>query len=180
MILEPFRPFLASEFRLKEAAEGWEYAGARALRRQVFCEEQRVFPTDDTDEIDRVARTLVALSYVGVAAADVVGTVRIHQPEPGLWWGSRLAVARPYRRHGALGAALIRLAVGTANREGAHRFLAHVQAPNVPLFVHLGWRPLGGEILHGLPHERMEADLGRFPPQAADGIGWYATVREAA
>ena len=51
---------------------------------------------------------LVALSSLGIAHEDVVGTVRIFEEQPGLWWGSRLAVARQYRKVGAIGTSLIR------------------------------------------------------------------------
>ena len=43
MIIEPFRPFLACEFRVKFATLPWERNRAAALRRQVFCEEQKIF-----------------------------------------------------------------------------------------------------------------------------------------
>ena len=82
-----------------------------ALRRQVFCEEQGLFGDDDRDAIDDYAIPIVALSMLGVAADQVVGTVRIHEEAPGVWCGSRLAVDRDYRRIGAIGATLIRLAV---------------------------------------------------------------------
>jgi putative N-acetyltransferase (TIGR04045 family) len=98
MIFEPFERFRASEFRVKFAASRWEREGAYALRRQVFCGEQGLFGQDDRDAVDDYAVTLVALSMLGVAADQVVGTVRIHEDEPGLWRGSRLAVAGEYRR----------------------------------------------------------------------------------
>jgi putative N-acetyltransferase (TIGR04045 family) len=83
MIFEPFERFSASEFRVKFAASRWEREGAYALRRQVFCGEQGLFGQDDRDAVDDYAVTLVALSMLGVAADQVVGTVRIHEDEPG-------------------------------------------------------------------------------------------------
>jgi putative N-acetyltransferase (TIGR04045 family) len=103
MIIEPFRPFVACEFRLKVVTLPWEKNRAAALRREVFCREQGIFKDDDRDAIDEVALPLVALSSLAITHEDVVGTVRIHEAEPGLWWGSRLAVARPYRKIGAIG-----------------------------------------------------------------------------
>ncbi len=82
MIFEPFERFSASEFRVKFAASRWEREGAYALRRQVFCGEQGLFGQDDRDAVDDYAITLVALSMLGVAADQVVGTVRIHEDEP--------------------------------------------------------------------------------------------------
>jgi putative N-acetyltransferase (TIGR04045 family) len=97
----------------------------------------------------------------------VVGTVRLHEPEPGLWWGSRLAVAKPFRRVGGLGAALIRLAVGTAKFHGAETFLAHVQAQNLKLFEAMHWRVLDEKTIHGRPHFLMQADIAAY--DAIDG-----------
>lgn len=174
MIFEPFAPFLPSEYRIKFATEAWEKAGAARLRRQVFCEEQGIFSGDDRDAIDDHAISLVAISLWGVAADKVVGTVRIHQAEAGTWWGSRLAVCPEHRRVGALGAALIRLAVGSAHARGAATFLAHVQAQNALLFQKLHWSPLETATLHGHPHIKMKADLAHYPPYATPETGFQA------
>lgn len=82
MIIEPFRPFLACEFRVKFATLPWERNRAAALRRQVFCEEQKIFLDDDRDAIDDIAIPLVALSSLAITHEDVVGTVRIHEESP--------------------------------------------------------------------------------------------------
>jgi putative N-acetyltransferase (TIGR04045 family) len=179
MIFEPFEPFLAAEFHVKFATSEWEKRGAAALRRKVFCEEQGIFQGSDRDAIDNVAIPIVALSLLGIAADEVVGTVRIHEEQPGLWWGSRLAVSGPYRRIGALGTGLIRLAVSSAHARGCGRFLAHVQSQNAPLFHRLNWRTLEEVDLHGHPHHRMEADLAFYPPFAAPEIGFHALKKAA-
>jgi putative N-acetyltransferase (TIGR04045 family) len=179
MIFEPFAPFAPSAFQIKFAVEPWEEKAAAALRRKVFCEEQGLFGADDRDATDDIAIPLVAVSFVGVAPGEVVGTVRIHKAEPGVWWGSRLAVAADYRRIGALGAGLIRLAVSSAHARGCKRFLAHVQAQNVPMFCKLHWRTLEERELHGRPHHLMEADLDFYPPFAAPETGFVA-LRKAA
>jgi putative N-acetyltransferase (TIGR04045 family) len=179
MIIEPFAPFLPSEYRIKLAASRWEREGAHALRRAVFCEEQGLFPGDDRDDVDAYAIPIVALSMLGVAADSVVGTVRIHEEEPGLWWGSRLAVERDSRRVGAIGATLIRLAVCAAHAMGCATFLAHVQAQNGPLFRQMHWETLGELDLLGRPHLKMRADLSHYPPCHAPELGFVA-LRKAA
>jgi putative N-acetyltransferase (TIGR04045 family) len=179
MIFESFAPFAPCEFRIKFAVEPWERKAAAALRRKIFCEEQGLFGGDDRDATDEVAIPLVAVSFVGVAPDEVVGTVRIHEAAPGVWWGSRLAVASDYRRIGALGAGLIRLAVSAAHARGCTRFLAHVQAQNVPMFGKLHWRTLDERQLHGRHHHLMEADLAFYPPFAAPETGFVA-LRKAA
>src|SRR5271156_3430562 len=171
MIFDPFPVFLPSEYRVKFATEAWERREAAALRRQVFCEEQGIFVGDD---IDAIAIPLVAISSLGVAPHDVVGTVRIHEAEPGVWWGSRLAVAADYRCIGALGSALIRLAVCSAHARGGRRFYAHVQSQNALLFRRLHWRTLEETELRGRPPHFMQADLAPSPPIADPEIGFLS------
>ena len=179
MIFDPFAAFQPTEFRVKFAASRWEREGAYALRRQVFCREQGLFGDDDRDAVDNYAIPLVALSMLGVAADGVVGTVRIHEEAPGLWWGSRLAVESDSRRVGAIGATLIRLAVSSAHAMGCQEFLAHVQAQNGPLFRQMHWETLAEVDLHGRPHLRMRADLAFYPPCPTPEIGFVA-LRKAA
>ena len=173
-------PFLASQFRVKFADRPWELREAAALRRQVFCVEQRIFDADDRDALDTVSIPIVAVSTVAVAPEDVVGTVRIHEGEPGQWMGSRLAVAAPYRRVGAIGAALIRVAVCSAHARGCRRFTAHVQSHNAPMFARLHWVSLGEVELHGRPHHHMEADLAHYLPMADPVAGIMALAKLAA
>ncbi|MDB5641443.1 MAG: family N-acetyltransferase [Hyphomicrobiales bacterium] len=179
-MFDPVPPFLASEFRVKFATSRWEREKAHALRRNVFCGEQGLFGGDDRDAVDDYAIPLVALSMLGVAADTVVGTVRIHEEEPGVWWGSRLAVDQEHRRIGALGATLIRLAVSSAHAMGCRTFLAHVQAQNELLFRRLRWTSLETFDIHGRPHIKMQADLSYYPPCFSPELGFVALPKKAA
>ncbi|MDD7973140.1 MSMEG_0567/Sll0786 family nitrogen starvation N-acetyltransferase [Roseinatronobacter alkalisoli] len=170
--LEP-QHFQCPGFYIRVASRPFELHGAQALRHKVFVEEQKIFPQHDRDEVDHVATHLVALSTYAHEADDVVGTVRIHEPQPGLWWGSRLAVDRDFRQVGRLGAELIRLAVCSANTRGCDTFLAHVQKQNVPLFRRLHWSVVGEVVLHGVVHAQMRADLAFYPPCADPELGWF-------
>ena len=159
--------FTSPEFRIQWASGAWMQQQALALRRQVFCQEQCLFDDDDFDAVDAEdpsCRLLVALSSWGGQPDEVIGTVRIHQPEPGLWWGSRLAVRRDWRRHGQLGSTLIRLAVSSAHALGCREFLAHVQAQNVVLFRRLRWSVIDEKVIHERVHALMRADLTHYPP----------------
>jgi putative N-acetyltransferase (TIGR04045 family) len=180
MIFDPFPVFLPSEYRVKFATEAWERREAAALRRRVFCDEQRIFAGDDRDAIDEVAIPIVAISSFVVALNEVVGTVRIYEKEPGVWWGSRLAVATEYRRVGAIGTALIRLAVSSAHARGCRRFYAHVQSQNALLFQRLHWHTIEETLLHGRPHHFMEADLAHYPPIADAEAGFLSLPKKAA
>lgn len=161
----------ATTFRIRWAGAQWEADEAMALRRAVFCHEQGIFVGDDRDEIDDVAQLLVAVKCEAHAPEMVVGTVRIHEAEPGVWLGSRLAVHAAYRSQGRIGATLIRLAVSSANGLGCTRFLAHVQSQNVPLFRRLHWDVLAEETLLGRPHHLMQADLDYYPACLTPRIG---------
>lgn len=180
MMFEPFETFAATQFRIKFAAEAWEVAGAAALRRAVFCQEQGLFAHDDRDAIDDIARPIVALSTMAVLTDEVVGTVRIHETEPGTWFGSRLAVDRRYRRLGALGAALIRLAVSSAHGLGCRRFYAHVQSQNEALFQKLNWQSLAPITIMDHPHVLMRADLAAYPPLPNAVEGFHTLARRKA
>ena len=158
------RPFLPGEYRIALVQANWERTGHFRLRREVFCDEQRVFVDDDRDAVDEHATLLVASTCLLGAPDQVVGVVRIHEAAPGRWWGSRLAVDRAHRAVGRLGAELIRLAVSTAHARGGTEFLAHVQLQNAPLFRRLHWETLDIVSLHGLPHHRMRASLAHYPP----------------
>jgi putative N-acetyltransferase (TIGR04045 family) len=180
MIFDSFPAFLPAEYRVKFAMEAWERREAAALRRQVFCEEQGIFANDDRDAIDEIAIPLVVISSLGVAPGDVVGTVRIHEAEAGVWWGSRLAVASAYRGIGALGTSLIRLAVCSAHGRGCRRFYAHVQSQNTLLFQRLHWRSIEQIEIYGRPHHFMEADLAHYPPIVDPEVGFLSLPKRAA
>lgn len=175
MMFEPVHPYISPAHRVKFATEPWEHAGALRLRRAVFVDEQRLFQADDADALDGTAITIVALATSCGWEDEVVGTVRIHRGDaPGEWWGSRLAVARAYRRQAGLGTSLIRLAVSSAQAMDCTRFFARVQSRNAILFQRLHWRTLA-EVDHcGQPHHLMQADLAHYPP-IADGARGFLT-----
>lgn len=156
----------APAFRIQWASIPWMQRQALALRRQVFCEEQRLFDRDDHDAVDDAdsTRLLVACSTLAGLPDEVVGTVRLHEAGHGQWWGSRLAVAPQWRRHAQLGTGLIRLAVCSAHALGCRAFFAHVQWQNVALFERLHWQCLDEVVLMGTRHALMCVDLSHYPP----------------
>ncbi|MGO4306514.1 MSMEG_0567/Sll0786 family nitrogen starvation N-acetyltransferase [Cupriavidus sp. RAF12] len=170
-------------YQVRWAEAHWEIEQAYALRRAVFCTEQGIFRDDDRDAVDDAAQLLVAVELSDEWAGDrgqVVGTVRIHESEPGVWYGSRLAVALAHRRHGRIGATLIRLAVSSAHALGGKRFLAHVQSQNVPLFRRLHWSTLAEEMLLDRPHHLMQAELNYYPPCHTPFAGFEIDGRRGA
>ena len=172
--------FVPAEFRIKAATLPWEFREAYALRRAVFCIEQGIFAQDDRDAVDEHAQLLVAVSSVGGAPDQVVGTVRIHRDDADTHWrGSRLAVHAGFRSFGRIGATLIRLAVCSAHAQGCTRFLAHVQLQNEALFQKLRWQTLAHEDVHGRAHALMQADLAHYPPCTQPWNGYVTLARGA-
>lgn len=171
--------YAPAAFIVREATAGWERDEAHALRRAVFCIEQGIFAGDDRDAIDGHAQLLVAMACIAGMPEQVVGTVRIHAEQPGLWWGSRLAVHPAFRSQGHLGATLIRLAVSRAHAQGCTAFRAHVQVQNVPLFEKLHWQALGQTAVHGRAHAVMAPDLAHYPPCHDAASGFVSRRRSA-
>ncbi|MGF6772704.1 putative N-acetyltransferase (TIGR04045 family) [Paraburkholderia sp. GAS199] len=174
-------PYAPSEFRIKWTTLDWEAEQAYKLRRAVFCIEQGIFIGDDRDPVDDHAQQLVAVSCVAGMPEQVVGTVRIHREagEGNVWFGSRLAVHAAFRRHGKIGATLIRLAVSSAHALGCEKFLAHVQSQNVPLFQAMRWDVLAQESMLGRPHHLMQAQLAAYPP-CLTPRGGFVTLTQSA
>ncbi len=162
-------PFVPPQFGIKLARDAWEIGAHHRLRRRVFCDEQGLFAGDDRDELDGTALPIVAVDYVMSMPHNVVGTVRIHESAPGLWYGSRLAIEPEYRNVYGIGSGLVYRAVSTANARGCETFLANVQRQNVPFFRRMAWEPLEEFDLLGLPHTLMRADLSAYPPATDDG-----------
>ncbi|WP_438017305.1 MSMEG_0567/Sll0786 family nitrogen starvation N-acetyltransferase [Sorangium sp. So ce315] len=140
------------------------YLAYLRLRQAIFCDEQGLFERTDEDERDAAAFPIVALLPGAPEGEEVVGTVRIYEAEPGLWYGGRLGVARGHRKQGVVGRGLVRKAVTTAHGWGCQRFLALVQVANVPFFESIHWRSLEERSYRDHPHHLMQADLDSYPP----------------
>jgi putative N-acetyltransferase (TIGR04045 family) len=131
-----------------------------ALRRKIFVEEQALFPHDDLDALDAIAYPIIAIAPDD---PEVLGVVRISEPEPHLWYGGRLGTHPDYRRGWHIGKGLINKAVTTANAWGCDRFLATVQIQNVRFFQRLHWDSIEEIEIRGIAHHLMQADLDYYP-----------------
>jgi putative N-acetyltransferase (TIGR04045 family) len=151
-------------FHIGQAGSLAEY---RALRQQVFVEEQGLFEGHDLDRYDDDPRTVV------LTARDrdgmVIGGVRLGPvddgPDLGWWQGSRLVVARTGLR--GVGAALVRAACARAEQAGVLRFDATVQKQNETMFNRIGWTSAEDVQLAGASHVRMRWPIGRIAALAA-------------
>lgn len=161
---KPLRPGLATQFAARVASEAWQIEGYWRLRAAIFAEEQGLFEGSDLDRHDECAVPIVAESLSVGMPERVVGVVRIFETTERTWYGGRLGVERQYRRHGAIGTALITQAVRTAHALGCARFLATVQVQNVRYFERHRFRQLESLEILGRPHVLMQADLEVYPP----------------
>jgi putative N-acetyltransferase (TIGR04045 family) len=134
------------------------------LRSAIFCEEQDLFEATDRDELDDGAYPIIALHHGASHCGQVVGVVRIVEPQPRVWYGGRLGVHREFRRHNQIGKGLIWKAVTTAHGWGCDRFLATVQIQNVRFFQRLHWSSIDELEIKGIRHHLMEADLSYYQP----------------
>ena len=126
---------------------------AYKIRHEIFVKEQKLFSRSDRDEHDSQAVHIVAL-----LGSEVVGTVRVYERDSGVWFGSRLAVRRPFR--GRVGGLLVQKAIETVQEREAKQFFAYVQLHTVSFFKRLRWKPVGKPVdYHGKPHQLMEAQL---------------------
>lgn len=183
MLFDTYHHFTAQDFLFRIAQTPDALQGYWALRRAIFCEEQKIFRGSDRDEFDVRAIPIVCETLIAGMSDSVVGVVRIDEREPCVWYGSRLGVAEGfrsvkkispgvalrnhqpvYRGLGALGAGLIYKAVSTAHALGCGEFLATVQHQNAKFFQRLHWEPLEELELYGLKHVKMRADLTYYRP----------------
>jgi putative N-acetyltransferase (TIGR04045 family) len=175
------RGFLSRDVSASVARERWQVEAYYRLRREIFEREQRLFTDSDVDEFDARAIPIVASSHIAGMPDEVVGVVRIYPTEDDTWYGGRLGVAHAYRRVGAVGGALIAVAVASAHAWGCRRFLATVQLRNVRYFERYAFQPLGEVSVRGQPHQLMQADLAAYPPcPKALALGREASARARA
>ncbi|MEE2876492.1 MAG: MSMEG_0567/Sll0786 family nitrogen starvation N-acetyltransferase [Candidatus Neomarinimicrobiota bacterium] len=135
-----------------------ELQGCFAVRHAVFVEEQKIFFETDRDSFDQSG---IHIAAIDTGTGKVVSTVRCHEVDEAIWYGTRLAVAKDYRSHPShIGVSLCKLAEKTVADRGAKRFLAYVQPQNVRFFEGLRWRKVGKPVMHfELLHQLMQASL---------------------
>ena len=153
-----------SPLRIDEAADRVTLDAYRALRREVFVAEQKLFERDDADWRDEDPRQRVLVARD--AAGDVLGGVRLGPATAGAdvgWWaGGRLVVRPGDRRARGAGTALVRAACAHAENAGVLRFDATVQAGREPMFTRLGWETVRPLTVAGVPHLLMRWPVGRI------------------
>lgn len=127
---------------------------ARAVRRQVFIEEQGVDESLEVDGKDADATHLLLTD-----GDTPIGTARLRYPDPATVKIERVAVLESYRSEG-LGRQLMERAEAHAREAGATTARLHSQEPVVPFYERLGYEPVGEPFEEaGIPHRAMVKTL---------------------
>jgi putative N-acetyltransferase (TIGR04045 family) len=127
-----------------------------ALREASFVRNQALFDGSDIDDHDHDPRTM-HLVAVCEPTGEVAGAVRCYVRDDGVWFGGRLVVSQAFRASKLkVAPALVRAAEEHVRATGATTFLAYIQCRYAPLFEHIGWVRVGGEVEYaGTPHQLM-------------------------
>ncbi len=137
----------APAVELRPATWAADRAALQSVRRRVFIEEQGIPESEEWDDIDPLARHVLALAE----KCDAVGTGRL---EPTGKIG-RVAVLPQYRGTG-VGSLIMRHLVNQATESGFTRVYLHAQVAAQGFYQRLGFTaegPAFDEV--GIPHVRM-------------------------
>jgi predicted GNAT family N-acyltransferase len=181
--LSTFKKYQPCDFSYKIATSPIELEEYWQLRKQIFCNEQKIFNGSDKDQFDEKMIPIICTYLLAGMEDKVIGAVRIDERETGVWWGSRLCVQKDFRTlqnispgvqtrnkqpgfyaSRSVGSGLIYKAVSTAYLSDCETFYAHVQSQNVSFFRRLHWSIVEEVMLHGIRHVKMKADLRYYEP----------------
>jgi predicted GNAT family N-acyltransferase len=138
-------------FRVTRATTEQDMAQVRAIRQQVFIDEQQIPPDLEWDGHDDACIHVLAFAPTGTA----VGTGRL-APDGRI---GRMAVLASWRGRGA-GSALLTALLEAACESGRERVYLHAQESARPFYRRAGFRALGDPYLEaGIRHVSMEMRL---------------------
>lgn len=124
---------------------------ARALRVEVFCDEQGYSLEEELDELDKTARHLLLCGADGAMA-----TGRLYADEEGRAHLGRIAVRKAFRGRG-LGAVVVREMEREAARCGHTTACLSAQCRAAGFYEKQGYRQTGEPYMDGhVPHIFME------------------------
>ena len=126
-------------------------AQARAIRQQVFVQEQRIPAALEWDQADAGALHALAVNRLGLAVA----TGRLLVCEPGVGRIGRMVVL-PSLRGGGLGRRVLQALVAAARTRGDRQLMLHAQASAVEFYLRAGFVPQGPVFEEaGIAHQEM-------------------------
>ena len=144
---------MATESRYTVREVPWDEADERlrAIRREVFVQEQGVPEDLEWDGLDPDCRHVLAETESGEA----IGTGRL-LPDGHI---GRMAVRKPWRRSGA-GSALLERLVAMARARGHALIVLHAQSYVTAFYRRAGFEPFGDPFIEaGIPHVEMRLRL---------------------
>ena len=125
--------------------------GIKAVREQVFIQEQHVPEELEWDEHDARAIHVVALD----PNDQVIGTARLLDDGH----IGRMAVLEAWRNNG-IGSAMLEKLLLLAQQHELSKVFLHAQTAAIGFYENHGFRTLGEEFMDaGIPHRYMEKDL---------------------
>lgn len=144
---------MATESRYAVREVSWYEASERlrAIRREVFVQEQGVPEDLEWDGLDSDCRHVLAETGSGEA----IGTGRL-LPDGHI---GRMAVRKPWRRSG-VGSALLERLVAMVRARGDALIVLHAQSYVTAFYRRAGFEPFGDEFMEaGIPHVEMRLRL---------------------
>ena len=143
---------------IDEHHEGWK--AAKAIRIEVFVEEQSCPWNEEFDGLDAGARHLLMRREKDGRRVDI-GTARWRQvDDEGVATAKleRFAV-RPDHRRGGVGQRLVNAVIEDAQQRGFNRFMLHAQEYLTDFYRAFGFLTVGQRFIEaGIPHRRMVRD----------------------
>jgi predicted GNAT family N-acyltransferase len=140
-----------SRFLVRSAEWVADAATLRAIRAEVFVEEQGVAPELEWDDEDEHAWHVLAMNPDGT----MVGTGRLLRDGH----IGRMAVLRPWRGVG-VGAALLAELLRVAQALGLNDLVLHAQTHAIGFYARYGFEPEGETFIEaGIPHRTMRRRL---------------------
>lgn len=149
--------FEAGEPMLRYQMGSWDKLKdqARAVRDEVFLQEQQIPVEMEWDEFDKDAIHATACNRMGMPVA----TGRLLAHAPGVGRIGRMAVSRVLRGSG-LGRGILDLLVQAACDRGDAQVLLHAQCSAQGFYQSLGFKPRGDIFMEaGIAHIEMVKDL---------------------
>lgn len=142
-----------TSLQIVEIAQPAELESAYAIRRSVFCDEQKVESDLEFDGLDDACR-----QYLATWKNQPMGTARLRDAGDGVVKIERVAVLLEARGKG-IGKALMERTMEDARCGGAGTIAIHAQCHAEKFYEALGFRRIGGIFEEAnIPHIRMELE----------------------
>ncbi len=147
-----------SELSYKLVTNDSELAGALAVRKQVFIEEQGIAECLEFDGNDGQALQMVVLDR-----GRVIGTARVLFPATNQAKLERMAILKPFRRQG-IGSRLIHLLNEELSQRQVVQVVLHAQCSVAAFYKSCGFEESGSPFWEaGIKHIKMQQNLCYSP-----------------